>query len=117
MADPPSTDILTTDTRPAPTAEPIHANSHAAHLQDPSRTSTSNLTLEAFRKHHLLETIISAVTSPLPYGEDGEHTEADVDFEEKALRSVRYFLMRGRWLIYVFIEFCIFMLCHVEASC
>ncbi|KAF8797550.1 Fes1-domain-containing protein [Phlegmacium glaucopus] len=83
-----STNVLTPDTQqqPAPTPEPIHANSHAAHLQDPSRTSTSELTLNAFREHHLLEAIITAVTSPLPYGDDGEHTEADVDFEEKALR-------------------------------
>ena len=78
------TNVLTPDTRPA--AEPIHPNSHAAHLQDPSRTSTSELTLIAFREHHLLEAIISAVTSPLPYGDDGEHTEVDMDFEEKSLR-------------------------------
>ena len=82
-ADPSSTNILTPDTRPA---EPIYANSHAAHLQDPSRTSTSQLSLNAFRQHHLLEAIISALTSPLPYGDDGEHTESDADFEEKALR-------------------------------
>ena len=78
-----TTNVLTPDTRPA---EPIHPNSHAAHLQDPSRTSTSELTLSAFHQYHLQEAIISAVTSPLPYGDDGEHTEADVDFEEKAVR-------------------------------
>ncbi|KAF8154170.1 nucleotide exchange factor Fes1-domain-containing protein [Crassisporium funariophilum] len=83
-----TTNILTPDTRPAPApnADPIHANSHAAHLHNPSRTSTSELTLHAFREHNVLDAIISAITSPLPHGEDGENTEADVDFEEKALR-------------------------------
>lgn len=83
--DPSSTNILTPDTRPT---ELIHPNSHAAHLQDPSRTSTSELTLNAFRQYHLVEATISALTTPLPYGDDGEHTEADVDFEEKCLRSL-----------------------------
>jgi hsp70-interacting protein len=44
------------------------------------------LTLAAFSDHNILDAIISGVTSPLPYGEDGENTEADDDFEEKAIR-------------------------------
>jgi len=28
------------------------------------------------------------VINPLPYGDDGEHTEADVDFEEKVVRTL-----------------------------
>jgi hsp70-interacting protein len=85
-----TTNVITPDTtRPPadqPQPQPIYPNSHAAHLQDPSRTSTSELTLNAFRHYHLQEAIISAVTSPLPYGDDGEHTEADLDFEEKVVR-------------------------------
>jgi hsp70-interacting protein len=82
-----TTNILTPDTtRPPAEQQPIHANSHAANLQDPSRTSTSELTLSAFRQYHLQEAIISALTNPLPYGDDGEHTEADLDFEEKGVR-------------------------------
>jgi hypothetical protein len=76
------------DERPAPTpsSAPIHSNSHAAHLQNPSRRDTSRLTLAAFSEYNILDAIISGVTSPLPYGEDGENTEADDDFEEKAVR-------------------------------
>ena len=82
-----TTNILTPDTaRPPAEQQPIYPNSHAANLQDPSRTSTSELTLSAFHQYHLQEAIIFAVTSPLPYGDDGEHTEADLDFEEKAVR-------------------------------
>ena len=83
-----TTNVLTPDTTTRPPAEhtPIHPNSHAAHLQDPSRTSTSELTLTAFRQYHLQEAIVSALTNPLPYGDDGEHTEADLDFEEKVMR-------------------------------
>ncbi|TFK36602.1 armadillo-type protein [Crucibulum laeve] len=66
--------------------DPIHANSHAAHLYDPSRTSTSELTLTAFKAHGILDAVVSAVNSPLPYGEDGDNTDADADFEEKAVR-------------------------------
>jgi hsp70-interacting protein len=78
-----TTNTLTPDTT---RQQPIYPNSHSAHLQDPSRTSTSELTLNAFRQYQLEEAIISAVTSPLPYGDDGEHTEADLDFEEKIVR-------------------------------
>ncbi|KAF8999866.1 nucleotide exchange factor Fes1-domain-containing protein [Cyathus striatus] len=69
-----------------PTPEPIHDNSHAPHLKDPSRTNTSPLTFRAFHKHGIVDAVISAVTSPLPHGVDGENTEADADFEEKAVR-------------------------------
>lgn len=76
------------DQRPTPTPSsgPIHPNSHAAYLHNPSRSDTSPLTLAAFSDHNILDAIISAVTSPLPYGEDGENTGADDDFEEKAVR-------------------------------
>jgi hypothetical protein len=76
-----------------PTPEPIHDNSHVAHLKDPSRTDTSPLTLKAFNEHGILDTIISAVTSPLPYGADGENTETDVDFEEKAVRLLHTYVV------------------------
>ena len=78
------------DQRPlaAPTQNsvPIHPNSHAAYLHNPSRSDTSRLTLAAFSDHNILDAIVSGITSPLPYGEDGENTEADADFEEKAIR-------------------------------
>ncbi|KAF9562884.1 Fes1-domain-containing protein [Agrocybe pediades] len=77
--------ILTPDTRPAPVDEPIHANSHAGQLQHPSRNNTSKPTLKAFAEYNLLDSVISSVTLPMPYGNDGEHVEADADYEEKAL--------------------------------
>jgi hypothetical protein len=87
-ANPANPNILLHDQRPAtaPSSDPIHANSHAAYLHNPSRSDTSTLTLAAFRSHSVLDAIISAVISPLPYGEDGENTEADIDFEEKAIQ-------------------------------
>lgn len=87
-ANPENPNIFLHDQRPttAPSSDPIHPNSHAAYLHNPSRSDTSSLTLAAFRDHDVLDAIVSAVISPLPYGEDGENTEADDDFEEKAVQ-------------------------------
>ncbi|KAJ2933296.1 hypothetical protein H1R20_g3853, partial [Candolleomyces eurysporus] len=78
-----------TNTRPAPSEssnEPIHDNSHAAHLRDASRSQTYTFALEAFEKNGILDAVISSIVSPVAYGVDGENTEADHDYEEKALR-------------------------------
>ncbi|PPQ71325.1 hypothetical protein CVT26_011970 [Gymnopilus dilepis] len=78
--------ILTPDHRPAPAdGAPIHANSHSAHLKDPTRSNTSSLTLAALQEHGILDAVISGITVPVPHGEDGEHTDADDDFEEKGM--------------------------------
>ncbi|KDR78336.1 hypothetical protein GALMADRAFT_245459 [Galerina marginata CBS 339.88] len=77
--------ILSPDQRPAATNDPIFANSHSAHLHNPSRHNTAQLTLAAFRKYNIMDAVISGLTSPLPHGNDGENTEADADFEEKAI--------------------------------
>jgi hsp70-interacting protein len=82
---PPSLSNLHTSTAPAP-AEPIYDNSHAAHLHNPSRASTYEITLDAVRRYGVLDAVISALTSPIPYGEDGEVLDPDVDFEEKGVR-------------------------------
>ncbi|KAJ4466073.1 nucleotide exchange factor Fes1-domain-containing protein [Lentinula lateritia] len=60
----------------------IHPNSHAIHLSNPSRVSTSPPTLDALRTHRIIDTLIDALTHPLPYGEDGDKEEADREFEE-----------------------------------
>lgn len=65
--------------------DPIHANSHSAYLQDPSRSNTSRLSLEAFRHYDIVGSVILAVTNPLPFGEDGDNDKPDTDFEEKAI--------------------------------
>jgi len=66
--------------------EPVHANSHASHLRNPASTATSQLTLEGIRTHGILDVVISAITEPLPHGEDGDNLDVDPDFEEKAVR-------------------------------
>ncbi|PPR02297.1 hypothetical protein CVT24_011635 [Panaeolus cyanescens] len=87
--------IHTSDTRPAPVPDSgsdtspapiIHDNSHASALKNPSRSITARPALVAFKKHDLFDAIISSVVNPLPHGEDGENTDADRDYEEKALR-------------------------------
>ncbi|KAE9387262.1 Fes1-domain-containing protein [Gymnopus androsaceus JB14] len=75
------------ETTTSSSASPIHPNSHAAHLFQPGRASTSALTLEAMTKHNILGTLIDGLTNPLPYGEDGDKEEVDPDFEEKVLRE------------------------------
>jgi len=42
--------------------------------------------LAAFRQHCIVDAVISSVINPYPYGDDGENTNPDTDFEEKALR-------------------------------
>ncbi|KIK61434.1 hypothetical protein GYMLUDRAFT_43009 [Collybiopsis luxurians FD-317 M1] len=71
---------------------PIHANSHAAHLSDANRASTSALTLEAMHKHDILDTLIRGLTDPVPYGADGDQEEVDGDFEEKGVALLRTYL-------------------------
>ena len=77
-----SADRNTTTSQPA---APIHANSHASMLSDPSSKWTSPITLNALHEHGLLAALISALTAPVPHGDDGE-IEGDVDFEEGIVR-------------------------------
>lgn len=79
-------DLHTVDEPNANSPDPIHANSHSAHLQNPSRSDTSRIALEAFGRYDIVDAIVLAVTSPLPYGEDGENDKPDADFEEKAVQ-------------------------------
>jgi hypothetical protein len=67
------------------TAAPVHPNSHASMLSDPSSKRTSPATLKALREHGLLDALISALITPMPHGDDGE-SEGDIDFEEKVVR-------------------------------
>jgi hsp70-interacting protein len=34
----------------------------------------------------MLDAVVSALVSPVPYGEDGENAGPDADFEEKAVQ-------------------------------
>ncbi|KAJ7271099.1 armadillo-type protein [Mycena rebaudengoi] len=64
---------------------PIHANSHAASLADPSRSETSVATLTALREQGILDAVVAGLTSPVPTGNDGDVDGSDPDFEEKGL--------------------------------
>ncbi len=66
--------------------QPVHMNSHAANLLDPSRTRTSALAIKAIADHNILPVVVDGLTQPLPYGEDGDVEEPDADLEEKLFR-------------------------------
>ncbi|KAF5392920.1 hypothetical protein D9757_001064 [Collybiopsis confluens] len=87
-----SDNFHTPDSQQQERESPIHANSHAAHLTLPNRASTSALTLEAMTKHDIVDTLIQGLTDPVPYGEDGDNEEADLDFEEKGVMLLRTYL-------------------------
>ncbi|KAH0591228.1 Hsp70 nucleotide exchange factor FES1 [Termitomyces sp. J132] len=77
----------------APIHEPLHDNSHAAHISNPERASTSTLTASALQTHGILNALVQALTSPLPYGEDGDVVEPDVTFEETGIRLFHTYLV------------------------
>ncbi|KAF8889119.1 armadillo-type protein [Infundibulicybe gibba] len=84
---PPSASSSTNLHSPTSAPDPqIHANSHSVHLSDPSRASTSHLTLQALQTHNILSTVVDGLINILPYGEDGDIDVPDVDFEEKGVR-------------------------------
>ncbi|TEB33739.1 Fes1-domain-containing protein [Coprinellus micaceus] len=82
--EPETQQIHTPDTQAA--SDPVHDNSHAAHLRDASRAQTSAITQDALEKYGILDSVVSSLVSPLPHGVDGENTEADHDYDEKVLR-------------------------------
>lgn len=59
--------------------DPGHPNSHVANLNNPSRTATYQLTLNAILNHELLD---PAIESLIKYSDE----EDDLDYEEKALK-------------------------------
>jgi len=77
--------------RQEPTSSPVHPNSHASMLSDPSTIATSPATVAAFEERGMLQALISALTSPTPHGADGEK-EGDADFEEKIVRSLHTYV-------------------------
>ncbi|KAF9481583.1 Fes1-domain-containing protein [Pholiota conissans] len=87
--------IMTPDQQ-ASSSEPIFANSHAANLQNPSRTSTSSWTLSALHEYGLLDAVISSIVSPIPYGDDGENVSLDADYEEKAIHVLHAYSVTCR---------------------
>lgn len=72
---------------------PIYPNSHAAHLHNPLRASTSRLTLDAFKEHGITGAVVDALTNPLPCGEDGEDEEGDMEVEENGVRLLHTYVV------------------------
>jgi hypothetical protein len=63
-------------------ADPVHPNTHASMVADPSSTDTSGSTLRAMHEHGLLRAVVDGLVRPVPFGPTGEN-ERDPDFEEK----------------------------------
>lgn len=64
-------------------------------LSDPASLSTSSLTIWAMENEGLLQGLLDPLTSPLPYGPDGE-SEGDEDFEAKIVKYVPQILADSR---------------------
>ncbi|KAK7055529.1 Fes1 domain-containing protein [Favolaschia claudopus] len=72
---------------------PIHANSHAATLANPTRTDTASPALQAFRTHGILDAVVAGLTQPVPSGADGDVVGSDADFEEKGVGLLRTYAL------------------------
>jgi len=82
--------LHTSDTQQQ-SAAPIHANSHASMLSNPTSVATAPATLKALRERGLLQVLVHELTSPTPYGVDGER-EGDSDLEEKIVRLLHTYV-------------------------
>ncbi|KAG1856723.1 armadillo-type protein [Suillus subluteus] len=76
----PNISLPTSETAPPP----IHANSHASMLSDPSSKEGEEGSLS------LLDALISALIEPVPFGVDGE-VEKDEEFQENIVRILYTF--------------------------
>ncbi|KZT21283.1 Fes1-domain-containing protein [Neolentinus lepideus HHB14362 ss-1] len=74
---------------------PVHPNSHATLQFDPMSMDTSSPTFDALHSKGLLSTLINGLTSPVPYGEDGE-MEGDIDFAEQVVRLLETYVSACR---------------------
>ncbi|KAG6335817.1 hypothetical protein ID866_3275 [Astraeus odoratus] len=75
---------------------PVHANSHASMVSDPESASTTSATMEALQRESrtegssLMDSLVSALVEPVPFGPDGE-CEKDTEFQENLLRLFHTF--------------------------
>jgi len=80
---------------PGSSSAPAHPNSHVSMVSDPSSTMTSQFAVKALEDRGLLQALVRALTSPVPYGQDGE-LDGDPDFQEKLVRTLlTYLTARG----------------------
>ncbi|OAX36921.1 Fes1-domain-containing protein [Rhizopogon vinicolor AM-OR11-026] len=84
---------------PSSANSPVHPNSHASMISNPSSISTWSVTLAALQSESapegssLLDALVSALTEPLPFGPDGEN-DKDVEFQELIVRVLSTFVAR-----------------------
>ncbi|KAF9784498.1 nucleotide exchange factors-like protein [Thelephora terrestris] len=76
---------------PGSSSAPAHPNSHAPMVSDPSSTMTSQFAVKALEDRGLLQALVRALASPVPYGQDGE-LDGDPDFEEQVVRTLLAYL-------------------------
>ncbi|KAH8077104.1 nucleotide exchange factors-like protein [Cristinia sonorae] len=76
----------------AQVSQPVHPNSHASMLSDPTSFSTSELTKSAIERRGLLKTLIRALVTPVPHGPDGE-SEGDAELEEKVINLLHTYII------------------------
>ncbi|OJA13184.1 hypothetical protein AZE42_05607 [Rhizopogon vesiculosus] len=82
---------------PSSANSPVHPNSHASMISNPSSISTWSVTLAALQSESapegssLLDALVSALTEPLPFGPDGEN-DKDVEFQELIVRQVSLYI-------------------------
>ena len=68
---------------------PVHPNSHASMVADPTLADTATATLRALRAHGLLPVLVRELTEPTPCGPDGDEGDGcDADLQEKLIRCV-----------------------------
>ena len=73
-------------------AAPVHPNSHASMVADPTLADTATATLRGLRAHGLLPVLMRELTEPTLYGPEGDEGDGrDADLEEKLIRCVRLF--------------------------
>ena len=74
---------------PTSAAAPVHPNSHASMLANPTSVDTATETPRALRAHGLLPVLVRELTEPTPCGPDGDEGDGcDADLEEKLIRCV-----------------------------
>ncbi|KAG1721961.1 armadillo-type protein [Suillus lakei] len=97
---PSSANLQSNMSLPSSNNAPVHANSHASMLSDPSSVSTCGITLAALQSANieggvgegsLLDALISALTEPVPFGPDGENDKDD-EFQENIVRILYTFV-------------------------
>lgn len=72
----------------------IHANLPAP-VPSEAETSTNGRTSKAILSSGILISLLKSIKTPVPHGPDGSEIEADLDYEEKGIKTVLAFVQLG----------------------